>query len=372
LNVGIVGAGPAGSLLAWRLARDGARVTIFDASHPREKPCGGGLTGRALELLPEAPAHDPLPARRVSACRFDSGDGEALELPLASPVAIAARADLDQWLLRQATRAGATHVAERVLEVDIEGHLRTAGGRSRFDVVAGADGSNGLTRRTLHGPLPPSRLTMAAGWYAPGDSEMAIRFTPGLAGYAWAFPRAGHVGVGICAPLAAVPSRELIGRLETEAARAWPALLDLDGRRYAHTIPSPDTTEASILEAGRGRVALVGDAAALADPITGEGIHSAFRSAGILADELKERGSPDGYARRLLDELGRELLQSARLHGRFYAPGFAGRMVRFARRSSAIREVLADLVLGTQGYHGLKRRLLRAAPRFAFEYVAGR
>ena len=76
MNVGVVGAGPAGSLLAWRLARDGAAVTVYDASHPREKPCGGGLTAKALTLLPDAPPDDPLPARLVHACRFESGQGE--------------------------------------------------------------------------------------------------------------------------------------------------------------------------------------------------------------------------------------------------------------------------------------------------------
>jgi len=44
--------------------------------------------------------------------------------------------------------------------------------------------------------------------------------------------------------------------------------------------------------------------------------------------------------------------------------------VRFAGRSRAVRTVLADLVLGEQGYEGLKRRLLRAGPRFAMEYAA--
>ena len=54
----------------------------------------------------------------------------------------------------------------------------------------------------------------------------------------------------------------------------------------------------------------------------------------------------------------------------FYAPGFAGRMFRFARRSSAVREVMGDLVLGTQGYVDLKSRLLRALPRFAMQSAA--
>ena len=52
-EIGIVGAGPAGAWAAYRLARAGARVAIIDGSHPREKPCGGGLTGRALDLIVE-------------------------------------------------------------------------------------------------------------------------------------------------------------------------------------------------------------------------------------------------------------------------------------------------------------------------------
>ena len=78
MNVAVVGGGPAGALLAFRLARDGAAVTVFDHSHPREKPCGGGLTARALDLLPPAPAGDLLPLRRVDACRFESGHGDAM------------------------------------------------------------------------------------------------------------------------------------------------------------------------------------------------------------------------------------------------------------------------------------------------------
>src|SRR5829696_6484150 len=102
MNVAVVGAGPAGALAAGRLARDGARVTVFDASHPREKPCGGGLTAKALRLLPAAPASDPLPVRYASRCRFDSGSGDSVEVDLAQPVGISSRLALDAWILRRA------------------------------------------------------------------------------------------------------------------------------------------------------------------------------------------------------------------------------------------------------------------------------
>jgi flavin-dependent dehydrogenase len=369
LRVAVVGAGPAGALAAYHLAKDGAAVSLFDPTHPREKPCGGGLTGKALELLPQAPAEDPLPARWVDRCRFESGDGEAVTLALGRPVAIAARRELDAWILRRAVAAGAVHVPQRVVAVDGAGGLTTADGRWRtFDLLVGADGAGSLVRRTLLGPTPPSRLMMAAGWFAPGSSEMLVRFIPPLAGYAWVFPRRDHVGVGICAPLGAPPTRELLDRLDREVARSFPALArDPGGARYAHTIPSPSADPASIAEIAGERWALLGDAAALADPITGEGIYSALRSATTLAETLRDGAGPRGYAARLLEEFGRDLLKAAAIHGRFYAPGFTRRMIAYAARSRAVAGVLADLVLGAQGYLELKRRLLRVLPRFAWE-----
>lgn len=373
----MIGAGPAGALLAHHLARDGASVTVFDASHPREKPCGGGLTVKALALLPAAPAGDPLPVRWVDACRFESGTGEGVDLRLGQPVAVGARRDVDAWILRRAVEAGAVHVAERVAAVAADGGLRTAAGRSEsFDLVVGADGAGSLVRRTFLSPLPRARLTMAAGWFAPGVSPMVVRFTPGLAGYMWLFPRRDHVGVGICAPLGSVPTRSMLGRLEAEVARAFPAFTDPDAERYAHTIPSPSPDPHSILElagAGAGgRWALVGDAAALADPITGEGIYYALRSAQVLAETLRADGSPARYPAAALEDFGRDLLKAAAIRDRFYAPGFARRMIDFSARSRAVRDVLADLVLGRLGYVGLKRRLLRAGPRFLWESALSR
>ena len=345
-------------------------MTLFDASHPREKPCGGGVTGKALALLPPASAGDPLPARWVRACRFESGRGEELTLRLERPVAIAARRDLDAWLLRRACASGARHVTERVVWArDSEAPaLGTADGAEHaFDVVVGADGAGSLLRRTFLGPTPTARLTMAAGWFASGEAPMTVRFMPGLAGYLWLFPRLDHVGVGVCAPLRSAPTRVLLERLEREVTAAWPELARAGRPRYAHTIPSPSSDPGSILEIADRRWALVGDAAALADPITGEGIFYALRSAQLLAETLLQDGNAARYPARALEDFGRDLLKAAALHRCFYADGFTPRMLRFASRSAAIRRVLGDLVLGEQGYLGLKRRLLRTLPAFLWQ-----
>jgi len=236
----------------------------------------------------------------------------------------------------------------------------------------GADGAGSLVRRTLLGPTPKERLMMAAGWFARGTAPMAVRFVTDLSGYLWLFPRPDHVGVGICAPLAAVPTRRMLDRLEREVAVSFPALLDDEAPRYAHTIPSPSADPRSILEVAGARWALVGDAAAFADPITGEGIFFALRSAMVLAQTLRESGSPAGYPARALEDFGRELNKAAVLRDRFYSPGLARRMIAYAGRSRAIRGVLADLVLGEQGYLSLKRRLLRTGPRFLLETATSR
>jgi hypothetical protein len=69
----------------------------------------------------------------------------------------------------------------------------------------------------------------------------------------------------------------------------------------------------------------------------------------------------------VVEGFGRELLRAAALHARFYSPGFTSRMVRYASRSRGIARVLGDLVLGQQGYVGLRRRLLRAGPRLLLD-----
>jgi len=373
MRVAIVGAGPAGSLLAHDLAQGGARATVFDASHPREKPCGGGLTPGAVRLLPAAPAHDPLPARAVHACRFDSGEGPTVDVALDVPVRVASRRELDAWLLRRAVEKGAVHRAARVVAVDEDGGVRTAGGvRERFDVVVGADGASSLVRRTFIGSPAPRRLAMAGGWLADGDAPMLVRFTPGLPGYLWVFPREGHVEVGIGATLGAVPTRDLLARLDAEAERDFPHLAPPGRVRQAHVIPCPDDDPESIRQIAGPRWALVGDAAALADPVTGEGIQYALRSARILARTLLDDGRTGRYPRRVLDDFGRELLRAARWKPRFFSPGFPTLVVRYAARSAAVRRVLADLVLGEQGYLGLEWRLLRAGPRFLYDSFRAR
>src|SRR3954467_14937415 len=104
-DVAIVGAGPAGARAAYLLARRGARVTIFDGSHPREKPCGGGVTGRALALVADAvdPARFPRTAIRSARFARTTRTTESAVVPLDDgALVVAGRAGFDAALLEAA------------------------------------------------------------------------------------------------------------------------------------------------------------------------------------------------------------------------------------------------------------------------------
>ena len=106
-DVAIVGAGPAGSVAAHRLAAAGARVLLVDkAVFPRDKPCGGGVTGRAARLLPFS--IEPVVEDVVDRLECRLGYGRRFERRARAPLAyMTQRARLDHFLLDKAAEAGA-------------------------------------------------------------------------------------------------------------------------------------------------------------------------------------------------------------------------------------------------------------------------
>src|SRR6185436_19037843 len=227
-DVAIVGAGPAGARAAFVLASGGARVTIFDWSHPREKPCGGGVTGRALSLVADAIDPADCAASTIRSARFTDTPARraavvALEDAGAEPALVVAdRATFDAALLAAAVRAGATLDRSRVTDVALGRggvELSTTGGSRTAAFVVGADGATSLVRRRAAAPFRRDQLSIATGFFAHGvtSDEIAIEFTDDPAGYIWSFPRPTHLAIGICAQAdAGITAAALRGR----AARA--------------------------------------------------------------------------------------------------------------------------------------------------------
>jgi geranylgeranyl reductase family protein len=290
-DVAVIGAGPAGSVTAVHLARGGARVLLLDrARFPRDKPCGGGLTLRAVRQLPVDPA--PVVEHEVDRMAFRLGWH--------------ARFD---YLAEQAVAAGAEfRDGVKVLAgFDPDGGLTLQVDRRdlQAQVIVGADGANGTTARAL-GLGGPITHGVAFEGNAPfenryrGLAVIELGTIPG--GYGWVFPKGDHVNVGV-------------GGWESEGPRLREHLAELCRRHgidgdglesvRGHRLP---LRRGGFVPA-RGRTLLVGDAAGLVDPLTGDGMYEAFVSARLasaaILDVLAGRAETvEPYTDRLAEALG--------------------------------------------------------------------
>lgn len=377
-DVAVVGAGPAGCLAAYRLARDGARVALVDGSHPREKPCGGGVTGRALELV--RGAIDPASFDAVGIERATFVDGSrAATIPLeeSGGLAVVARRDFDGALLRAAAAAGAEPVESRAMSIErANGGWKVATRSGSIDAawLVGADGPNSLVRRRVSRPFRREDLSIASGYFVHGASarEITVVFEHDPPGYLWSFPRRDHIAVGVGAQADESSSSALLASAERWIARN----LQRDGvrlERYSWPIPSLGAAALEREQPAGDRWMLVGDAAGLVDPITREGIFFALASGEAAAAAFSQPDPARAYTACIRGGIHDELRRAARLKSRFFERRFTSLLVRALERSPRIQRVMADLVAGQQTYRGLRRRLLRTFElRLMWELFVGR
>lgn len=363
-TVAVLGGGPAGAFAAELIAGAGARTIVCDEKLAWEKPCGGGLTYKAYHQYPFLIDNDS-PKKLVTQAVISAPTAGTATLSLSQPLVVYSRFDLNRMLLQRAEAAGAEIEHTRVLNMERVSsgwRLRTRHGTIDADFCVVATGARNPLRQVGTELLPGD--TMAAlGYYVPSMQEQIdIQFLPGLEGYIWVFPRCGHLSVGICGK--GEPAQSL--RLRLEQYMLERRILTKDAVFYSHLLPSLETGSwRGNRVAGDGWIA-VGDAAGLVDPITGEGLYYAIRSADLAAKALvSEAGVVDAVYHRLLRrdfmadlEFGSRLAKRVFL-GRFLYGSVPARMVQFTRRSPKFAGVMQDLFAGTQPYLGLKRRLLR-------------
>ncbi len=341
----VVGAGPAGcaAAVAARRAAPGLAVIVVDAARfPREKLCGGAITGgglRELELsglvlrVPHVVApHAVLRARGVTV---------RVELP--HPAVVVRRLEFDADLVAQARAAGASVIEEAPLEA-VDGDVAVTGqGGIRFGALIAADGVSGMSRRALglpaghRVPLREAHVPAARQW------DLVFDLDVGVPGYAWRFP---CIDGGRASENCGVYSSERFAGLDEALARFT--------RREGMTAGGRAGRSAiRLFEAGgpvgKGNALLAGEALGV-DALVGEGIRYALwsgRIAGRLAAMDLARGRPPSlhaYRAQLFASRSGVLLGlGARLARRLYGPDPLWRGVACDRQ---VAEAIAGLISG--------------------------
>jgi flavin-dependent dehydrogenase len=369
-RIAVLGGGPAGGSAALALARGGAAVTLYLPERQGEKPCGGAVPEH---VLPRLAGFDPagLPVVASPRLRLEDGAGGGLDGALEG-IRIFRRLDLDRAIAAAAAAAGARVEPRRAEALEPYGGLRegggvrvTAGGETcRYEWVIGADGARGLSRRTAG--LRPQGESVGLGASLRGltAGRLVLSFPQLADSYSWIFPRPGGASVGIAYSPAELGDQAARAVLDELLDRHLPAgWRELPGPRYRYPIPVCGAwTVPGVRRALRRRLLLVGDAAALADPLTREGIRYGMLS-GLWAAESLLAGAPWRYPALLAAELGEEMERADRARCLFFNGPLGRWMLPAARLHRGVRRVLADLLACRQPYRTLESRLLREALR---------
>jgi flavin-dependent dehydrogenase len=360
-EIAIVGGGPAGALCGERLASAGFKVTIFDERLAWEKPCGGGLTYKAIEEYPFL-LDSPHPKKIIRTAELISSRGHRARFEMNRPIVIYARKVLNGLLLDRAVAAGCSTICARVTSVNTNAkQVRlTAGGEEQVSdfVVLAAGARNQLLADST--ALGAQDLEMTLGYFVPTEEDiLKVKFLKEFEGYLWSFPRADHLSVGICARMGQATSQQL--RRHLDAFVLEEKIPTSGAQLYSHVLPSP---QAKTIRGRRivGRNwAMAGDAAATVDPITGEGLYYALRSGDLLAQALAA-GVPEEYPEKLRAAFSADLEFAANIakkvfRGKFVGGAITTRMVQLLNYSPAFRDLVRDVFSGSQNYRTLKRRL---------------
>ncbi len=325
-DVIVVGAGPSGTAAAFQLARSGYRVLMLDkASFPRVKPCGGGITIKALDLLPYSVG--PVIERATRDLRMgikrSAGRREEVFSGNAHICVFTVRAEFDRFNFEKTLQQGVEfqlagaldRIDERTDHVALSFDGKTVTAR----YLIGADGANSTTRRLLDAGRYFHRGFAIEGQvsYADLGMEPVPEFFFGIVrnGYGWLFPKRTHVNVGIYTfddnvPLSKHQLRSYaLDRVGTD--RIFDIVgfpLGFGGRNYAPN---------------REKIVLAGDAAGFAEPLLGEGIHNAIKSgqaaaaAIIDADQRQLPGLRRAYM-RAVEPVISDLVRCEQMRDFFY------------------------------------------------------
>ena len=392
-DVIVAGGGPAGATAAYSLASAGVDVAILDkATFPRDKTCGGGLIAKVLQFLPMDVK--PVIRNAMDGICFTRRFGERFTKRHPEPIVYGAlRLELDNYLVEQAVRQGATLIEKTPVErFDQNGGttvaVSTRAGSFSCRVLIGADGANGVVRRALN---DESAFFNQAGLSFEIErdriieervDEAVMRVDWGTlpSGYAWIFPKGEFFNIGVGAPVSI--GRQLKPYLHDFLANERILRSDrvvLDGLNVSgHKLPS-FTERAKLSDRN---VLVIGDAAGLIEPLTGDGISYGVHSARLAADVVLRRLAGacrdlGEYREAVLREIVPEIVYTRKFLAFFNA--FPKLIHEVVRRDDRVWRAFCRVLRGEESYHLLRRKKMgrlygvtKYVDRFALYYETRR
>ncbi|MCW3985292.1 MAG: NAD(P)/FAD-dependent oxidoreductase [Candidatus Bathyarchaeota archaeon] len=365
IEIAIVGGGPAGAFCAYNLAKHGSYPSIFDASHPREKPCGGRVSPFALRKFPIL--HNvPKSKIYVNRCCLVSPRG-AKALVFGKIGMNISRMQLDRFLLDTAIAAGSVHIKERVLTIrreDTNWVLATKRRKIRSKFLIGADGVNSMVRRRILGRIPPENLGICFGYFVTGRKPMLIKYLEDIPGFIWSFPREDHTSIGIGSDFRYGKCLKPVLKRFTRVHYRGLKIIS----EWAATIPSVKDPGFLRLPCAGDNWGLIGDAAGHVDPITGEGILYALWDGELLARAL-EKGDIALFDTFWRTEYGQNLIAAIKLRDLLYNTHVLEISVRLAAGSRSHGKIICDMINHELEHQMFYKRILHELPKILSEYV---
>ncbi len=294
----IVGAGPSGSTAAFVLAQAGLKVALVDKSEfPRDKLCGGGLTGRSIKAFKEIFACD-----LKDILEFEShgiafyNKGQYLnKLENYQSLNFIYRCDFDHYLASKAEQAGAEFIQGfNIADIDAATNTITdkQGKQYHANFIVGADGIKSIVSRKIFSQsFDKNRYAIAMEAEIDRDAFGRHVHLPEIYygsvewGYGWVFPKKDRITVGIAGLYKHNKDikKLFVNFLQNDLG------LSTDVAMKGYYLPFGQYNK----KLAKGSVLLVGDAAGLVDPITGEGIAFALESGQMAAQSIIEASQAD-------------------------------------------------------------------------------
>ncbi len=331
MKVSVLGAGPAGSTAALYLAQAGVDVEIIDkVSFPREKSCAGGLFNPPL-YVGRFPHITEIDGKNIFRVRFSCGR-HSMDFTSRKPLMkTLLRKDLDWFLLQKAVQAGAQFSIRK---------------KPEGEMLIDATGAKGALRYRRAG------ICMEYDFKTEQDIDTAhVHFNfGGIRGYAWMFPKKGHVNVGVGAYL---PQRDI-----RTVYRKYLEYLSKNDMFNSNTMKyrSKFIPFAPVRPVYSIRTILAGDAAGFVNTSTGEGIFFAMLSGKLAAQTLIDGRDFSWYEKRCRQEFGWYLKPIHFIQNERVLRAVMERAIAACRRDDRFKKMIAE------NFFRLDRHIL--APRF--------